>query len=78
MTRRIFLAKMVSGFVLLSGGCSKRKLWSVCGSDKGILRFVFYTDAHARMEWKTPAAIESDASAINKRKVDLVITGGDL
>jgi 3',5'-cyclic AMP phosphodiesterase CpdA len=42
------------------------------------MRLVFYTDVHARLEWETPKALAQAAGAINARKADLVITGGDL
>ena len=78
ITRRDFLNKLITGLALLAGGCSKKKVWSVSGPDKGTVRLVFYTDVHARIEWKTPVAMETAAIAINAHKADLVITGGDL
>ena len=77
MTRRDFLYKFATGFALLAGGCSKIS-WPARGSEKGSLRLVFYTDVHARIEWKTPVAMDTAAIAINAHKADLVITGGDL
>jgi len=78
MTRRDFLGKLTAAVVLFAGGCSRLMIWPVSGSDKGTVRLVFYTDVHARTEWQTPAAMEMAVRAINRRKVDLVITGGDL
>lgn len=78
MTRRDFLGRLVTAFVLLAGGCSRKRIWPVSGSDKGTVRLVFYTDVHARTEWETPKAIGSAVRAINARQADLVITGGDL
>jgi len=37
----------------------------------------FYTDVHARTEWDTPDAMALAANAINARKSDMVISGGD-
>ena len=42
------------------------------------VRFVFYTDVHARTEWETPLAMARAADAINAAKPDFVINGGDL
>lgn len=42
------------------------------------LRVVFFSDSHARTEWETPQALLQAAAAINARKPDLVIAGGDL
>jgi 3',5'-cyclic AMP phosphodiesterase CpdA len=44
---------------------------------KGV-RFVFYTDVHARTEWDTPVAMAHAARAINAAQPDFVIGGGDL
>jgi len=78
ITRRDFLGKLVAGFALLAGGCSKKAAWPVHGSEKGSVRLVFYTDIHARTEWDTPEAMARAARAINEQKADLLIAGGDL
>jgi 3',5'-cyclic AMP phosphodiesterase CpdA len=78
MTRRDFLGKLAAAFVLLVTGCSRKKVWPISGSSRGTVRLIFYTDVHARIEWETPRALESAVSAINARKADLVVTGGDL
>lgn len=78
ITRRDFLGGMIFGISLIAGGCSKRLIWPVFGSDKGSLRLAFYTDVHARKEWKTPTAMARAANSINTKKADLIITGGDL
>jgi len=78
ITRRNFLEKLVAGFTLLLGGCSKKIIWSVTGPDKGSVRLVFYTDVHARVEWETPLAMERASQAINAYNPDIVLSGGDL
>jgi len=78
ITRRDFLGKLIAGFALLAGGCSKKVAWPVRGSEKGSVRFVFYTDIHARTEWATPEAMARAARAINEQKGDVLIAGGDL
>ncbi|NLG36338.1 MAG: metallophosphoesterase [Lentisphaerae bacterium] len=42
------------------------------------LRIVFFTDIHTRTEWDTPDALQMAAGAINARKADVVICGGDM
>jgi 3',5'-cyclic AMP phosphodiesterase CpdA len=63
---------------MLAGGSAFKFAWPARGSEKGTLRFVFYTDVHARQEWETPTALKMAAQAINRHAPDLVIAGGDL
>ncbi len=42
-----------------------------------MLRLVYYTDIHSRVEWDTPEALELTADRINALKPDLVLCGGD-
>lgn len=78
MTRRNFLYRVAAWFALLAGGNSAKIAWPARGSEKGTVRLIFYTDVHARQEWETPAALKKAAAAINAKKADLVIAGGDL
>ena len=78
MTRRNFLNKLMGGLILFTGGCSKKWVWPIRGTDVGSVRLAFYTDVHARTEWQTPAAMAQAANAINGLKTDMVIVGGDL
>jgi Icc protein len=78
ISRRDFVRTMAGMIALLVTGFSKKFVWSVHGSEKGSVRLVFYTDVHARTEWKTPIAMARAANAINAQKADLVIAGGDL
>jgi 3',5'-cyclic-AMP phosphodiesterase len=78
MTRRNFLNKLMGGLVLFTGGCSKKWVWPIRGTDVGSVRLAFYTDVHARTEWDTPKAMALAADAINSRKSDIVVAGGDL
>lgn len=76
-TRRRFLggaaaAAMSAGGLGLFSGCA-----SVPSPGRRV-RFVFYTDVHARTEWDTPLAMARAAQAINARRPDFVIGGGDL
>ncbi len=78
ISRRGFLAKMLTSLALIATGCSHKIVWPVRGSEKGAVRLVFFTDVHARTEWETPKAMARAARLINAQKADLVIAGGDL
>jgi 3',5'-cyclic AMP phosphodiesterase CpdA len=78
VTRRQFLGRMATGFVLFTAGFATKTFWPARGSEKGSLRLVFYTDVHARTEWETPVAMKRATEAINAQKADLIIAGGDL
>lgn len=78
ITRRQFLGGALSGAAFLGSGCSLNAAWPVAGVRKKSLRLCFYTDVHARIEWETPEAMALAADAINARKSDIVIAGGDL
>jgi 3',5'-cyclic AMP phosphodiesterase CpdA len=52
--------------------------WPAVGAAGPPLRVVFFTDVHARTEWETPRATQMAAAAINARRPELVIAGGDL
>ena len=76
-SRRRFL-RTAGGALLVAGSPG---LISSCASQtprRKPLRFVFYTDVHARTEWDTPLAMARAADAINAQQPDFVITGGDL
>jgi 3',5'-cyclic AMP phosphodiesterase CpdA len=78
-TRRHFLGMLAAGGAMIVSGCLPRKGSHVTKeTGKGFLRFVFYTDIHARTEWTTPVALGRAAIAINEQRPDLVIAGGDL
>ena len=72
------MGTLAKGMALLAGGRSLRASWAIAGSGRGSLRLVFYTDVHTRTEWEVPVAITRAAEAINSKKADLVIAGGDL
>jgi 3',5'-cyclic AMP phosphodiesterase CpdA len=59
-------------------GLPRRAAWATAGGGGRRLRFVFYTDVHARTEWETPQAMSKAADAINAAKPDFCIAGGDL
>ena len=69
---------MSSWLALFAGGGISKFTLPVRGSEKGKIRLAFYTDVHARQEWETPAALKKAAAAINAKRADLVIAGGDL
>ncbi len=80
-TRRRFLGMMATGGAFLATGCVGRGVSHGIGDmdrDRGSLRFVFFTDIHARTEWDTPLAMEKAARVINDVKPDLTVVGGDL
>jgi 3',5'-cyclic AMP phosphodiesterase CpdA len=72
------MGRAAAWLAMLAGAGSTRLVWPARGSDKGSVRLVFYTDVHARLEWDTPKAMARAAEAINSRKADLVVAGGDL
>jgi 3',5'-cyclic AMP phosphodiesterase CpdA len=74
LTRRRFLTLAGAAACALPARAS----WAAAGGRGSSLRLVFFTDVHARTEWETPRAMEQAARAINRRKADLVIAGGDL
>jgi 3',5'-cyclic AMP phosphodiesterase CpdA len=74
-TRRDVLRLLAAG---LAGALPARAAWPLADGPRDSLRFVFYTDVHARTEWQTPEAMAMAARAINARAPDLVIAGGDL
>ncbi len=78
ITRRKFIGKTLEGLTLFAAGVSGKQVWAARGSEKGSVRMTFYTDVHARTEWDTPKAMAMAADAINSRKSDIVIAGGDL
>ena len=78
ISRRDFLHTMIAGGAFATGGWFKKAQWSVPNPRQDSLRFVFYTDVHARTEWDTPVAVARAARAIRTQSPDLVIAGGDL
>ena len=79
ITRRSFLkTAALGGWALTTGCAAPGVLWKRRGPAGRKLRIIFYTDVHARTEWETPLALQQAADAINARKPDLVIAGGDL
>ena len=52
--------------------------WAARGAKAGRLRLAFFTDVHATPEWGAPEALDIAAAAINRRRPELVIGGGDL
>ena len=77
-TRRRFirLSGLAGAAALL--GLPKRASWAATTARTGRLRLVFFTDVHASPEFGAPAALELVPKAINRRRADLVIGGGDL
>ena len=78
ISRRNFLYRLTAVFPAILLGCHTKVAWPVSGANGTTVRFVFYTDVHARQEWQTPAALEKAALAINAQSPDLIIAGGDL
>ena len=77
-TRRQFLGILgAAGTWIMSPPALGRTSWNMRGSERGVLRIVFYTDVHAYTEWETPNALMAAADAINAHKADLVLGGGD-
>ena len=78
ITRRKFFSNVSAWIALLAGGGISKFTLPVRGSSKGKIRLAFYTDVHARQEWDTPIALRKATAAINAKKTDLVLAGGDL
>jgi len=77
-SRRYFLKTLGAGGALIASPALAQTAWTIRGSERGVLRLVFYGDVHARTEWETPTALMMAAGAINAQKADLVLGGGDL
>jgi len=77
-SRRRFLQTLSASGALIASPALGQNAWTIQGSERGVLRLIFYSDVHARTEWETPTAIMMAASAINAQKADLVLGGGDL
>jgi Icc protein len=77
-SRRCFLRILGAGGALTALPALAQTAWTIRGSERGVLRLVFYSDVHARTEWETPTALMMAANAINAQKADLVLGGGDL
>lgn len=74
LSRRELLA--LSGVAL--AGLPLRASWAAPGAAGEAFRIVFFTDAHARVEWETPRALALAAAAMNAHRPELVVAGGDL
>ena len=77
-TRRSFvsLAGLAGATAVL--GLPARATWAARGGRAGNLRLAFFTDVHALPEWGAPEALSLAAEAINNRRPELAIGGGDL
>jgi len=77
-SRRCFLKTLGTGGAMIASPALGKIAWTIEGSERGVLRLVFYSDVHARTEWETPTALMMAADAINAQGADLVLGGGDL
>ncbi len=75
MNRRTFIK--TSALAGVAMGWPRRMSWAAETADVDRLRFVYFTDIHARTEWNTPEALAKAADLINAQNVDLAICGGD-
>lgn len=75
-SRRDFCAALGAGAV--AAGWAPRLAWSAETGIRDTFRIVFYTDIHARVEWDTPDALMKATAAINERKPELILCGGDV
>jgi len=78
ISRRNLIKSLGAASTLIAAPAFARTSWRIRGSGRGVLRLVFYTDIHANAEPWTSAALTKAADAINARKADLVLCGGDL
>ncbi len=78
ITRRRFLQTAGLGGAMLAAGLPTTVTWARPGPSAKKLRFIFYTDVHARTEWDTPRALQRASEAMNVQKADFMIAGGDL
>jgi len=77
ISRRRFL-RNAAGSLIAAGSTGLIKGCAMTPPGQKSVRFVFYTDVHARTEWDTPVAMARAADAINAVQPDFVIGGGDL
>lgn len=77
VSRRAFLRRSAIAGAAVSLGWPLRGSWAAEGPDSPV-RIVFCTDIHTRTEWGTPDALAMAARAINDRKADAVLCGGDV
>src|SRR6056297_2819626 len=78
ISRRNLIKSLGAASTLIAAPAFARTSWRIRGSGRGVLRLVFYTDIHANAEPWTSDALTKAADAINARKADLVLCGGDL
>lgn len=76
-SRRRFL-RNAGGLLVAAGSTGLVNSCAATPPHQKTVRFVFYTDVHARTEWDTPVAMARAAAAINAVQPDFVIGGGDL
>ena len=76
-SRRGFIQTLAVGGAACAFGFRPRFSWAVEGARAGSLKLGFFTDVHTRLEWDTPVALAQAAGAINARKPELIIGGGD-
>jgi 3',5'-cyclic AMP phosphodiesterase CpdA len=77
-TRREFGATALAAAACAGVGWPWRACWAAETGLSRPLRFVFYTDIHARVEWGTPEAMALAAAKINEQGAELILCGGDL
>jgi len=79
MKRRSFIKTIgTTGSLGVASTLLASKTWAVQGSEKGSLRFVFYTDIHADNRPGISSDLAHAAGAINQERADLILAGGDL
>lgn len=78
LSRRDFVKCMGGAGACVALGWPRHAAWALQGGRPGMLRFVFYTDIHTRVEWDTPQALEQAAASINQQHADIAMAGGDL
>jgi 3',5'-cyclic AMP phosphodiesterase CpdA len=77
-SRRRFLQTLSASGALIASPALGRSAWAIQGSERGVLKLIFYSDVHSRTEWGAPTGVMMAAGAINAQKPDLVLGGGDL
>ena len=68
-SRRRFLKTLgAGGALIVLPPALGQTACTIQGSERGVLRLVFYTDVHARTEWETPNALMMGSRSRGSRR----------
>jgi 3',5'-cyclic AMP phosphodiesterase CpdA len=75
LTRRNMIR---TGTLTLAAACLPARISWPAATSRSSLRLVFFADVHARPQARVQQALAECAAAVNRRRPDLIIAGGDL